>query len=60
VWQPMKMQIHLYVDDCDAVYERAVRAGAQTVEPPADKPYGERNAWVSDPFGNQWFIATPN
>jgi uncharacterized glyoxalase superfamily protein PhnB len=58
-WQPMKMQIHLYVDDCDAAYERAVRAGALTVEPPADKPYGERNAWVSDPFGNQWFIATP-
>jgi len=58
-WQPTKMQIHLYVDDCDASYERAVRAGAQTVEPPTDKPYGERNAWVSDPFGNQWFIATP-
>jgi uncharacterized glyoxalase superfamily protein PhnB len=58
-WQSMKMQIHLYVDDCDAVYKRAVRAGAQTVEPPADKPYGERNAWVTDPFGNQWFIATP-
>ncbi len=55
----MKMQIHLYVDDCDAVYERAVRAGAQTIEPPMDKPYGERNAWVTDPFGNHWFIATP-
>ena len=29
------------------------------IEPPADKPYGERNAWVNDPFGNHWFIATP-
>ena len=58
-WQSMKMQIHLYVDDCDAVYERALRAGATSKEAPGDRPYGERNAWVSDPFGNQWFIATP-
>jgi PhnB protein len=58
-WQSMKMQMHLYVADCDAAYERAVRAGAVTVQPPGDRPYGERNAWVSDPFGNQWFIATP-
>jgi uncharacterized glyoxalase superfamily protein PhnB len=58
-WQSMKMQLHLYVDDCDKVYARAVRAGATTVEPPADRPYGERNAWVNDPFGNHWFIATP-
>jgi uncharacterized glyoxalase superfamily protein PhnB len=46
------------VDDVDASYERAVRAGGRSVEPPADKPYGERGAWVIDPFENQWFIAT--
>jgi len=51
--------IHLYVPDADATYERAVRAGARSVEAPADKPYGERAAFVIDPFENQWFIATP-
>jgi PhnB protein len=56
--QPMPAAIHLFVPDVDAVYERALRAGATSVEPPADKPYGERGAWVIDPFENQWFIAT--
>jgi len=58
-WKPTRMQLHLYVDDCDASFERAVRAGAQAVEPPADRPYGERNAFVIDPLGNHWYIATP-
>jgi len=56
--QPMPAAIHLFVADVDSVYERALRAGATSVEPPADKPYGERGAWVIDPFENQWFIAT--
>jgi uncharacterized glyoxalase superfamily protein PhnB len=56
--QPMPAAIHLFVADVDAVYERALRAGATSVEPPADKPYGERGAFVIDPFDNQWFIAT--
>jgi len=56
--QPMPGAIHLFVDDVDATYERALRAGATSVEPPADKPYGERGAFVIDPFDNQWFIAT--
>jgi PhnB protein len=56
--QPMPAAIHLFVPDVDAVYERALRAGATSVEPPAEKPYGERGAFVIDPFENQWFIAT--
>lgn len=56
--QPMPAAIHLLVADVDSVYERALRAGATSVEPPADKPYGERGAFVIDPFENQWFIAT--
>ena len=49
--------------DCDATYQRALDAGAVTiggpgVGEPADRPYGERAAFVSDPFGNYWFIAT--
>ena len=57
--QPTPAAIHLFVPDTDATYERALRAGARSVTPPEDKPYGERGAFVIDPFENQWFIATP-
>ena len=55
--------LHVYVKDCDATYLRALDAGAVTIGAagagePADRPYGERAAFVSDPFGNYWFIAT--
>jgi len=55
--------LHVYVKDCDATYQRALDAGAFTigspgVGDPADRPYGERAAFVSDAFGNYWFIAT--
>jgi len=58
-WQAIPMGIHLFVDDTDAVYERALRAGGKSVRPPTDMPYGERGATVADPFDNQWFIGTP-
>ena len=53
--------LHVYVKDCDATYRRALDGGASTLGSfgaPADRPYGERAAFVSDPFGNYWFIAT--
>ncbi|HLK33162.1 MAG TPA: VOC family protein, partial [Terriglobales bacterium] len=50
--------MHLYVPDTDAFYERALRAGATSTEPPNDKPYGDRSAGVKDQFGFQWFLAT--
>jgi len=50
--------IHLYVHDCDAVYERALRAGATSIDEPRDQEYGERSASVKDPAGNLWYIAT--
>lgn len=56
-WGPTKGAYHVIVDDCDAMYERALRAGATSVAPPETKPYGERSAAVDDPFGNQWYIA---
>lgn len=58
VFQPMPCHLHLYVPDTDALYERALRAGATSIEPPTDKPYGDRAAGVKDPFGNSWFLAT--
>jgi PhnB protein len=57
-WQPMPTAIYMFVPDADAVYRRAVGAGATSLWEPADQPYGDRNAGVQDPFGNQWFIAT--
>jgi uncharacterized glyoxalase superfamily protein PhnB len=50
--------IYLYVDDCDATYERALAAGATSVREPADQFYGDRNATVRDVQGNSWGIAT--
>ncbi len=50
--------LYLYVDDADATYERALKAGAVSLEAPADVPYGERRAMVKDPGGNDWQIAT--
>ena len=55
---PMPCMLHLYVDDADATYPRALDAGATSVEPPADKFYGDRSALVSDPSGNLCSIAT--
>jgi PhnB protein len=57
-YQPMPCTLHLYVNDTDALYARALRAGATSIEVPQDKPYGDRSAGVMDPFGNRWFIAT--
>jgi PhnB protein len=50
--------LHVYLPDADAVYERALAAGATTTNPPTDQPYGDREACIEDPFGNQWYIAT--
>jgi PhnB protein len=50
--------MHLYVEDADAVYQRALAAGATSLHPPADQPYGDREASVRDPLGNHWYIAT--
>ena len=50
--------IHLYVDDVDAVYKRALQAGATSLREPADQFYGDRSGGVKDAFGNQWWIGT--
>lgn len=57
-WQPMATTFFLYVDDVDGLYRRAVAAGAIPQSEPADQPYGDRVAGVSDPFDNVWYIAT--
>lgn len=50
--------LHLYVEDADAAYARALEAGAKTLMPPADMFWGDRYGQVEDPFGHRWSIAT--
>jgi uncharacterized glyoxalase superfamily protein PhnB len=57
-WPARPAAIHLYVDDADATYARATAAGATSLIAPTDMPYGDREADVKDPFGNNWYIGT--
>jgi uncharacterized glyoxalase superfamily protein PhnB len=50
--------LYLYVEDADATYQRALKAGAKSIEAPADMPWGDRRAMIEDPHGNAWQIAT--
>lgn len=50
--------IMLYVTDADAVFKRAVAAGATVKMPVADQFYGDRSGSIVDPYGHQWSIAT--
>jgi uncharacterized glyoxalase superfamily protein PhnB len=58
-WEPMPTMFYLDVDDVDACYQRALDAGATSVEAPALQPYGDRRAAVRDAFGNRWYLAAP-
>jgi PhnB protein len=48
----------VYVEDVDAVVARAVELGATLRRPPQDQFYGDRDAYVVDPFGHSWTIAS--
>lgn len=50
--------IHLQVDDCDAVFAKAVEAGCTVDMPLDDAFWGDRFGQVKDPFGHKWSIAT--
>src|SRR5579884_2718069 len=57
-WKAMPGAYHLYIEHVDAVYQRALDAGATTLHPLTDQSYGERGASVRDPAGNNWYRAT--
>jgi len=48
----------VYVEDVDAVFEKAIAEGAETRHPVADQFYGDRSGTIVDPFGHVWSIAT--
>src|SRR5262249_17285508 len=57
-WPASPAILYIYVPDGDAVFQKAVAAGAAAMWPPADQPYGDRNAGVKDANGVQWWLAT--
>ena len=50
--------LFFYVDDCDALHQRAVEAGCEEIGPMADMFWGDRAGKVKDPYGHCWAIAT--
>jgi uncharacterized glyoxalase superfamily protein PhnB len=50
--------LHIYVDDADAAFDRALKAGASVRYPLEDAFWGDRYGKVADPFGHEWGIAT--
>lgn len=56
VGRPASM--YLFMEDCDAAYQRALKAGGESIMEPADQFYGDRHGGVTDPQGNSWWIAT--
>ena len=57
-WKARPCALYLYVEDVDAVYQRAIQAGGTSVREPSDQFYGDRTGGVIDPSGNYWGIAT--
>ena len=57
-WKAMPTSLYLYLEDVDAVYARAVAAGATAVAEPKNQFYGDRSGGVQDMCGNNWWVAT--
>jgi len=49
---------HVFVEDVDATFARAVTAGGTSLGEPEDRHYGERAGFIRDAYGNHWYIAT--
>jgi uncharacterized glyoxalase superfamily protein PhnB len=52
------VSLNIYTEDCDAMFKRAVAAGATVKMPLADMFWGDRYGKIVDPFGHNWGIAT--
>jgi PhnB protein len=53
---PVTMSV--YVEDVDAVFDRALKAGAKALRPVEDQFYGDRSGQFEDPFGHRWSVGT--
>jgi PhnB protein len=52
------VSLHVYVEDADGVFERAIGAGAKALRPVEDQFHGDRSGQFEDPFGHRWNVAT--
>ena len=50
--------LHVYTEDCDAMFKRAIEAGGTQRMPLADQFWGDRYGQITDPFGHVWGIGT--
>jgi PhnB protein len=54
----MRASLYMYVTDVDAVFSKAIKAGAKSIQEPEDQFWGDRSGILEDMAGNQWWIAT--
>ena len=52
------VSIHLYVENVDSFFQKAVAAGAKARKPVSDQFYGDRSGQLEDPYGHLWWVAT--
>ena len=52
------VSLMIYVEDCDAMFAKAIELGATVIKPLQDQFYGDRSGCLADPFGHVWTIAT--
>jgi len=57
-WKSRPGNFYVYVEDCDAIYEKALAAGAISLSKPETQFYGDRHGGVTDSQGNNWWVAT--
>lgn len=57
-WPPLSSHVHIYVADVDAIYQRALAAGATAVQAPVKKDDADKRGGVKDAGGTTWWIAT--
>lgn len=57
-WKPVPATVAMYVEDTDAWYQRAMKAGAASIRESSNQFYGDRSAGVKDFAGNHWWIHT--
>ena len=56
--EPVPVALLLYTEDVDALYDRAIAAGATAVNRPDDQFHGDRAGSLRDPYGHRWMIVT--
>jgi PhnB protein len=57
-WKSRPGNFYVYVEDCDAIYKKAIAAGATSISEPETQFYGDRHGGVTDSQGNNWWVAT--